>query len=617
MYETIDSTTRANVALPAEMLAKFNELSSRIAARSLIVWGEHCSECSYPTCYTSCAFYTPRRDGHCRRFANGIEQAVIGEVTLGRIKFRKWPKLEGTGSIKLFPVRTARFRERLDRLASSLINKLVPSRALYARFARHWNRWKAGSSVGSRPERIDAFIVEAWLESGPPLPLTVTIVDDSEHGLLQSGFDLQVGYNRLELPHAEIAARLDLHNPFRVQIEPVGDATGREVTFGVIDFVRFMPQRRQWSPATAGSDTTTLGKETKSARKARTAKCVVWDLDDTIWRGTLAEDGHESLALDPIALATIIELDRRGILQSVATKNDPDAALAALAALKIRDYFLFPQTGWGPKSVSIKRIAELLDIGLDTLVFIDDQPFERGEVGETLPEVTVLPASDIPTLLTSPLFDVPATPESAKRRAMYQTEELRHATFTGSVIDYVTFLRQCRIRLEISELTTNHQERAYELSQRTNQLNVSGTKYSRDDIKMLMQPSSPQQAYMLRCQDRFGDYGVIGMCVVDRRSARVHSFMMSCRVQRKRVEQSFFAWLSKQLNAEHSAAAIVVDYRKTPRNGAVVKMLDELGFAYQQETADAGTFVRPSGVPIAEDDVVEIVDLTVTRELSA
>jgi FkbH-like protein len=465
------------------------------------------------------------------------------------------------------------------------------------------------ASIGSRLGRIDAFVVEAWLESGPLLPLTVTFVDDSEHGLLQSGFHLRPGYNRLELPYAEIAARVDLNRAFRVQIEPVGDAIGREVTFGLIDFVRFT--------AVEKGEADELGGNAKSARKTRVAKCVVWDLDDTLWRGTLAEDGHEALALDPAALATIVELDRRGILQSIATKNDPDAALAALHALNIRAYFLFPQIGWGPKSVSIKRIAELLDIGLDTFVFIDDQPFERGEVGETLPEVTVLPASDIPNLLTSPLFDVPATAESAKRRAMYQTEELRHATFAGSDTDYVTFLRQCRIRLEISDLSALHEERAYELSQRTNQLNISGTRYSRDDIKALLQPSSNCRAYILRCEDRFGDYGVIGMCVVDRQSARVRSFMMSCRVQRKRVEQSFFAWLSGQLSSDRLGTALVVDYRKTPRNGAAVKMLEELGFEYRPESENAGTFVRPLRVPIADDDVVDIVDLTATRELSA
>jgi FkbH-like protein len=235
-----------------------------------------------------------------------------------------------------------------------------------------------------------------------------------------------------------------------------------------------------------------------------------------------------------------------------------------------------------------------------------------------LPEVTVLPATDIPNLLTSPLFDLPVTPESAKRRAMYQTEELRHATFAGSDSDYVTFLRECLIRLEISDLSGIHEERAYELSQRTNQLNVSGTKYSRDEIKALMNPSSKDQAYMLRCEDRFGDYGVIGMCVIDRQSAHVHSFMLSCRVQRKRVEQSFFGWLSRQPRSTNPDAAIEVSYSKTERNGAVVEMLEQLGFDYRPDGENAGTFVRPLGVPIAEDDVVEIVDLTAarSRELS-
>jgi FkbH-like protein len=617
MYETIDSTTRASIFLPSDALLKFNELSSMIEARSLIVWGEHCSECAYPSCYTTCAFYTPRRDLNCRRFANGIEQAAIGDVALGRIKFRKWPKLEGAGSVKLLPVRTARFRERLDRLASSLINKFAPSRAMYARSARHWNRLKATPAIGSRPGRIDGFVVEAWLESGPPIPLTITFVDGSEHGLLQSRFDLQVGYNRLDLPYAEIAARVDLSNPFRIQIEPVGEAIGREITFGLIDFVRFTAESQLPVPVLEKSDKALLMEASKSAHRPGTAKCVVWDLDDTIWRGTLAEDGHESLTLHPAALSTIIELDRRGILQSIATKNDPEATLASLQAFKIRDYFLFPQIGWGPKSTSVKRIAELLDIGLDTLVFVDDQPFERGEVGETLPEVTVLPETDIPNLLTSPLFNVPVTPESTKRRAMYQTEELRHATFSDSDTDYVTFLRDCRIRLEISDLSETREERAYELSQRTNQLNVSGTRYSRDEIKALMRPSSRYQAYLLRCEDRFGDYGVIGMCVLDRQSARVHSFMMSCRVQRKRVEQSFFAWLTRQLSSHRPLAAMAVSYKKTQRNGAVVKMLEELGFEYRPDCENDGTFVRPLDVPIAEDDVVEIVDLTTARELSA
>jgi FkbH-like protein len=620
MYETVDNTADADMSLPSEARTRFCELASNIDARSLIVWGEHCSECAYPTCYTSCAFYTPRRDGHCRRFASGIERGTIGEVALGKIRFRKWAKLEGTGQINLFSRQSAARRESLDRLLTSLIVDFAPSKAVYARSKGYWNRFKATSFIGSKPGRIECFVVEAWLESGPAIPLTVTFLPTGRdaRGLFQSRFDLQVGYNRVTLPYLDIAARIDLSSQFLIQIEPVGDAVGREVIFGLIDFVRFARKDNRPARDTQRSDEAPVAASAAPGKKARTAKCVVWDLDDTLWRGTLAEDDPESLTLDPVALSTIIELDRRGVLQSIASKNDPDATLATLQASGIRDYFLFPQIGWGPKSASVKRIAELLDIGLDTFVFVDDQPFERGEVGERLPEVTVLPATDIPNLLTSPLFDLPVTAESAKRRAMYQTEELRHATFAGSDTDYVTFLRECRIRLEISDLSDIHEERAYELSQRTNQLNVSGTKYSRDEIKAMIRPSSKNHAYMLRCEDRFGNYGVIGMCVIDRQSARVHSFMMSCRVQRKRVEQSFFGWLARQLSSVRAAGAMEVSYRETQRNGAVVKMLEQLGFAYRPDGENAGTFIRPLDLPIAEDNVVEIVDLTAarSRELS-
>lgn len=615
MYETVDNRANTRITLSAETRQKFRELAATVEARSLMVWGEHCSECTFPTCYASCAFYTPRRDGHCRRFADGVEQGKIGHVALGRIRFRRWAKLEGAGPVRLFSRRNALAREWLDRLVSSSIIRLSPSQTLYSRLNRYWNQFKAATAA-STSGRIDAFVAEAWLASGPPIPLTVTFlpIDDKQRGLFQSRFDLRAGYNRFVLPYAEISAHVDLSERFLVQIEPIGDAVGREVVFGLIDFVRF----------TAGTDATIADRGRPEAAapgmrtvalRPRTAKCVVWDLDETIWRGTLAEDGREGLMLNPATLAAVVELDRRGILQSIASKNDPDAALAALQAFGIRDYFLFPQIGWGPKSAGIRQIAEKLDIGLDTFVFIDDQAFERGEVGETLPEVTVLPHTDIPNLLTGPLFDVPATPESAKRRALYQIEERRQATFANSDTDYVTFLRGCRIRLEISDLSPAHRERAYELSQRTNQLNVSGTRYSREDIEKLMNPSAGHQAFILRCEDRFGDYGIVGMCVIDRQTARVQSFMMSCRVQRKRVEQSFFAWLAKELRAINPGSTIEISHRRTERNQAVVKMLEQLGFEYRPSSDTTGTFARPLTVPIAEDDVVEVVDLTAARSL--
>jgi FkbH-like protein len=326
--------------------------------------------------------------------------------------------------------------------------------------------------------------------------------------------------------------------------------------------------------------------------------------------GTLAEDGAAALAVDPLVMDIIKELDRRGILQSAVSKNDPDPALAALTALGIRDYLLFPQIGWGPKSKSVAQIAELLDIGLDTFIFIDDQPFERGEVGETLPSVTVMSTTEIPGLLSNPRLDVPATAESAKRRAMYQTEERRLATLADSGTDYLTFLRGCRIELEIDLLSPASEERAYELSQRTNQLNVSGTRYSREDIAALMDPRAATDTFMLTCIDRFGDYGIIGMCVLDRERARVEAFMMSCRVQRKRVEQAFFSWLAWRLKSRGEGNVLEIDFRRTERNGAIVRMLEELGFELRGPDKDNGVFTRTLAEPFVEDDVVKVIDHT-------
>ena len=189
---------------------------------------------------------------------------------------------------------------------------------------------------------------------------------------------------------------------------------------------------------------------------------------------------------------------------------------------------------------------------------------------------------------------------------------MRHSRIWGA--DYLTFLRGCFIRLQIDPLSPASQERAYELSQRTNQLNVSGTRYSRDDIAALMSGEAGTDTFMLSCSDRFGDYGIIGMCVLDGRRARVQAFMMSCRVQRKRVEEAFFSWLVARLEARGEHDVIEVDYRKTERNGAIVKMLRELGFDLHMESPDSGLFTRRLDAPFVEDDVVEIVDDTAKPE---
>ena len=370
----------------------------------------------------------------------------------------------------------------------------------------------------------------------------------------------------------------------------------------MVEFVTFCHDVKEVRPAT--SSDAMLSVQPVAAK----AKCLVWDLTTQLARNPSGGRTGGSV-LNPAGKTIIEELDRRGILHSVASKNDPEPALAALEAFGLREYFLYPQFGWIPKSTSIKQIAALLDIGLDTFVFLDDQAFERGEVGERLRQVTVLSDADLPTLLEHPLFEVPITVESANRRSMYLAEQLRKSTFESTEGDYIEFLRNCSICVDVSILSGAQVERAFELSQRTNQLNVSGRRYSRSELTAFQRPGSPVVAYLFNCHDRFGEYGTIAMCVLNERLAQIESFMMSCRVQRKCLEQAIFAWLVRKC-ATAGFDTISITYSKTKRNDASVRMLEELGFSLFPDGPNAGVFMRPTSIQIADADVVIMQDLT-------
>jgi FkbH-like protein len=597
MYETADFS--GSIApLPPEAVAAFCELAARVEARSQIVWGEHCTECAFPHCYASCDFYTPRLDGHCRRFEGGVGRAWSGGTLLGRVRFKKWGKLEGEGPVRRLSAPLARRRETLDHLVSPAINLLATAPRVYRPATRKFNLLKMLASKGPSGSP-SCFVAEIWCDDGAPPPLLLNILPRTGTSAgFRARLDFDRGYNRRFIPIAEIAAQVDLNSDFLIQLSMSGDNEDYEYVFGLIDFV--------WLKGEAATLASSEGP-TKIKPKQPKIKCVVWDLDNTVWRGTLAEDGAEALVVAPEIRAAIEELDRRGILQSVASKNDPEPALQVLTKFGLSDFFLFPQINWGAKSVSLRRIADSLDISLDTFAFVDDQAFERGEVGEALPEVMTATEAEASNLLTQPRFAMPATAESGGRRQMYRTEERRQSTYRDSGVDYLSFLRNSGIELQIANLSELSAERAYELSQRTNQLNVSGARYSRTDIAALLAPDSPEQGVTFSCHDKFGDYGIVGLCVFDKGSGRVRAFMMSCRVQRRMVENAFFAWLVAQLRARGTGPALEIDFKRTARNEASLRMLGDLGFALSPPDAQEGVFIRDLDLTFANSDIVRVV----------
>ncbi|MGA8273622.1 MAG: HAD-IIIC family phosphatase, partial [Candidatus Sulfotelmatobacter sp.] len=346
----------------------------------------------------------------------------------------------------------------------------------------------------------------------------------------------------------------------------------------------------------------TNGKPEKGEKKI---KCVVWDLDNTLWDGVLVEDGPEKLVLKPGIAAIIQDLDQRGILHSIASKNNLEDALQVLKKFKLEEYFLCPQVSWSPKSQGIAAIAQQLNIGIDALLFVDDSKFELGEVKAACPELKILDALDYRTLPERSDCQVPVTAESRERRKLYQVEANRQTVAQSFSHDYMAFLRDCEIQLTVRPMTEDNLERVHELTQRTNQMNFSGNRYDREVLRNLL--SVPYiDTFVLSCEDRFGTYGVIGFSIVDRREPRMTDLMFSCRIQSKRVEHAFLASVIRRYIAE-TGKDFFANYRKTPRNAPSGQVFGDLGMEEIGSSEGVLSLRFPKDREIPDDGVIDVV----------
>lgn len=267
----------------------------------------------------------------------------------------------------------------------------------------------------------------------------------------------------------------------------------------------------------------------------REIKCLVWDLDDTLWDGVLLEDAR--VTLRDQALPVIQALDGRGILHSIASRNEHDLALAKLGEFGLSEYFLYPQIGWDAKTAAIQHIAERLNLGLDALAFIDDQPFERDAVAFSLPEVMCIDARDLPNLLALPALNPRLVSAEAKmRRALYRSDLERNRAESEFSGPQEAFLASLGLDLRIFRATAADLARCAELTQRTHQLNTTGYIYSQEEL--LDFSRSPTHLLLgVSLQDRYGSYGQIGVALIELEASAwtIKLLLMSCRVMSRGV----------------------------------------------------------------------------------
>jgi FkbH-like protein len=603
VYETeVNGRVESADQIPPEIARALADSKDTISMRTVLPWGEHCTECVWPTCYTTCDLFKARPDGNCRRFVDGMVRINAPGTSSGyllKITFKQWAKLWTFGNIHLYEPQAASKLENRDLQIGMAIQGLImpiPVRTFltHKRYSFKKRAAQAAKPSGNMPS---SFMLECYNPAEKLIQLSLTVrSNDPAHKIpFQALLDLKIGFNRIRIPFEEMNAVVPLQKLFNLELIPNNVPDGTTLYFGIVDFVR---------ESLAAQEKTASDRPPKVPK----VKVVVWDLDNTLWDGILVEDGAAKLRLKPGMREVIEELDRRGILQSIASKNNRDEALSVLKSWNLDEYFLCPQISWQPKSESIWKIVRQLNIGADAVLFVDDSPFELEQVGSMHPNVRLLKAEEYPGLLAKPEFAVPITEESASRRKMYQIENQRQAIAEGFGDDYKAFLKHCTIQVNLRPMTKENLDRVHELTQRTNQMNFSGNRYDRATLEEVLR-SPHLDTFVIKCEDKFGTYGVVGFAIVDNREPRLTDLMFSCRIQAKRVEHAVLSYIVSKYTSE-TRKNFFANYKKTPRNEPSGRVFADMGFRESGIFGGTSQLVVTTDTIAPRDGFIQIVEVS-------
>jgi len=325
-------------------------------------------------------------------------------------------------------------------------------------------------------------------------------------------------------------------------------------------------------------------------------KCVICDLDNTLWGGVIGDDGIENIQVGQLGIGKafsalqhwVKKLRERGIIVCVCSKNTDTVAREPFEkhpdmVLRMSDIAVFV-ANWENKADNIRKIQRILNIGFDSMVFLDDNPFERNLVRKELPAVTVPempedPALWLDFLSAENLFETASHSEAdAARTEQYQIEAAR-VTLQESFTNEDDYLRSLEMVSEVKPFDSFSSPRVAQLSQRSNQFNLRTVRYTEDDIKRIMtSPSYVTRSFTLR--DRFGDNGLICAIIGEKREKVlfIDTWFMSCRVLKRGME-AFTLNTIVELARENGCSSVVGEYLPTAKNAMVRDHYSQLGFA--------------------------------------
>jgi FkbH-like protein len=331
----------------------------------------------------------------------------------------------------------------------------------------------------------------------------------------------------------------------------------------------------------------------------RTAKVLVVDLDNTLWGGVIGEDGMTGIQVGPdypgasyqALHRTLLDLSRKGILLAVCSKNNFDDAMEAIekhpGMLVRAQHFAALRINWTDKAQNLREIAQELNVGIDALAFLDDNPFEREQVRAALPDVTVIDLPKNPLEYASAVRNCAAferltlSSEDQQRTEMYAAQKERASSEQNfqSKEDFFRYLEQEAELKPVSDLTL---ARIAQLTQKTNQFNLTTRRYTEPQIAE-MAKQAEWHIFSIRVRDRFGDHGLVGVAIAhdEGEQCEVDTFLLSCRVIGRTVETALLAHLAESA-AERGRKRLIGWFLPTKKNAPARDFYLQHGFERQE-----------------------------------
>jgi len=349
-------------------------------------------------------------------------------------------------------------------------------------------------------------------------------------------------------------------------------------------------------------------------------KCIVLDLDNTLWGGIIGEDGFDriDLSLKPPGMAfmefqrVLLALYQRGVILAINSRNNEDEALRAIRdhpfMVLREEHFATMKINWSDKISNMKEIAQELNIGLDSIVYFDDDPINRELMSKAIPQIKTIDLPDDPSLYASTLMQINdfntlvMTNEDRKRGEMYR-EEHKRTELKRSSSNLEDFLKQLEIRVTMKKANNFTIPRIAQLTLKTNQFNLTTRRYQEEDVETLAQDHTK----LIGCaqtQDKFGDNGITGVYIVNKNHEDkewfIDTFLLSCRVMGRGIEDAMMGYILSKAK-EEGVIKVKAEFIPTKKNKPCEQLLPNFGFKKEGEQ-----WVYTYKVPIKQTNHVEL-----------